>query len=279
MYGEAKTIAAVFVYEGGAGGVILCADTQITVPGLLNYPESKIQTTTANRDRVFFAYAGDTDFSKMIINRLGVVLKRGENKPNTRPYETLEREARKIHTEYYGLYPNHERYLDLQLLVVIRMAAGLGLYKIVGATCAPITAYECIGSGMVIARSVASNLYNRAMDRREAIHLASYVLGQAKKHSDGCGGRTQMIVIERPPECEPKGFRPVDPDLCEVLENDYQQIQERLRPVLIGTQYSGTPKDPKFNEDMRNLTKAIRSARRRRMVYGEAPPEPTEMSA
>src|SRR6266568_3076754 len=63
----AVTIAAGFRCSDG---VVLCADTEMSMPGWIKYPGSKVRFYKDLPFQVAFTFAGDAEFFEMVIEKL-----------------------------------------------------------------------------------------------------------------------------------------------------------------------------------------------------------------
>jgi hypothetical protein len=79
------TIAAGFQCSDG---VALCADTQITIPGVIKYPESIIRSSPDAPWKPFFVFAGDGLMAKMAILQFAACLQKAK-KESRWPVEAL----------------------------------------------------------------------------------------------------------------------------------------------------------------------------------------------
>ena len=216
------TIAAGFRVSDG---VLLCADTQLTIPGYFKYPESKIRVWDGDGETAFFAIAGYVDFSLMGINHLSVVLQKTPKDRSRR--EAIESECRTLYETYASLPPQGDFVLEMLLALQNEHVAQLS--KISGPSFTRIAEFECIGSGAFLARAIASELYDPQMTLKDATPMAAYILGMAKRHVDGCGGNSQILLIfDRTRSHE------IVPNLTiEVMEKAYTEFWRASRGLLL----------------------------------------------
>ena len=264
MSAQAMTVAAAFACQDGA---VLCADTQLTVPGWFKYPESKITVISKFKCRPFFVYAGDVDFSKMCIERIARKLADVLN-PSSASITLPAAAADLLKEEAITIYNQYRKFCQLQLLIALQGKVSVYLYKLSGLSVSPILSYECIGAGASIARSVASVLYESSMQVKETSFVATYALGQAKKHSYGVGGQSQVVMIYR------RGSRAPDYDLmteleANELEKGYESIQLALRPMLLSQAnlLGGESQEAEFKRQLQELVKVLRRERKVRGLH------------
>jgi 20S proteasome alpha/beta subunit len=234
------TIAAGFYVSDG---VLLCADTQLTIPGYLKYPESKIRVWTGQGEVAFFAFAGDADFSTMAINHFTSILQKTTKDGGRR--EAIESECRILYETYASLPPQDS--FVLQMLLALQTKHSVQLSKISGPSFTKVTEFECIGSGAYLARAIASELYSPRMSLKEATPMAAYILGMAKRHVDGCGGNSQILLIFN----RTSSYEIITNLEVEVMEKAYTEFWRASRGLLL--RY---PDISVTQEDFKKMTEA-----------------------
>lgn len=252
------TIAAGFHCKDG---VLLCADTQMTVPWLLKYPESKMGMLTKDiKNPLFFVYAGQKEFSHMCFSRLSNAATKAE-KENQDFEDVLAEECVRIHERFYPLYSDPNRQLELSLLIARhkKEEQKVDLYEVYGPSLARVSRYECIGTGMSLTKAIASDLYSPTMTLREAFSMAVYILGLTKTHIDGCGGESQIMLIH-----EKDGylrwwdlFGQLDD-----LEIAFAEFRKIIRPLLLA--YGNWIESGAEKEFLENLKDAVRKIKEQR---------------
>ena len=257
---EAMTIAAGFKCQDG---VVLCADTEMSVPYLLKYPASKMTIVPFLKSKAFFTYAGDELFSKMCIARLAARLRRLEGDDGLPVFTSLQQEALAIHQEYAGVLET-----PLQVLIALQGYEKVDLYQINEHSVAWVSSYTCIGSGMMVARASAEPLYKVSMSVKEVSFVAAYALGQAKKYGFGCGSQSQIVLIY-PRKGDPRFFTDEHYDFMlqaevERLEKGYEAITSALRALLLKRGSVFPKKDVAFEKSIKALVRTLRNEGRRR---------------
>ncbi len=234
-------------------GVVLGADTELTVPDYFKYPESKITVVAGLGERVFFAQAGDVHFSHMAIRRLSRRIK--EAKPTTllTTEDLIQEECRKIHSEFSGFG------YSLSLLMVLRLSTNAHLRRIDGPVLSAISSgLGYIGTGEIVSRGITEACFDPKMTVKEAAFVAAYVIREAKKHGYAVGGQSQVLVI--PDQGQWDYLQQSEIDLLEESFDESQRILGRLL-----TRY--TPmfqKSPEFDADMKELVRVLRKAHKER---------------
>jgi 20S proteasome alpha/beta subunit len=209
-------------------GVLLCADSQITIPAVSKYAEPKIGRLVGTEHAIFVTFAGDLDFSRMCIEILTEKLYDAD-RAGTDVIVCLRQEAQRIHKEYYGLYEGGAR-LELWMLAAIHTDK-THLYKVYGPSVSKIPEFEFIGCGQYLARAVVSNLYSPNMSLVEASLMAAYVLSQAKLYVDGCGGRSEIVRV-----FDTNAYSRMEAGEIEVAEKRYEDFLESNRTKLLRPQ-------------------------------------------
>jgi hypothetical protein len=91
--GNRLTIAAGFCCSDG---VVLCADTQYTVPETMKYPDSKLRMVPELHCLPFFVFCGDIDFQKQCVSSFTSALSEAEGN-GTNLHSALEQAVLKMH--------------------------------------------------------------------------------------------------------------------------------------------------------------------------------------
>jgi 20S proteasome alpha/beta subunit len=185
------TIAAGFRCRNG---VVLCADSRITVPNISKYEEPKIATLLGIAKAAFYTFEGDVGFSKMAIEMLAEKMHEAEVDGRSM-VKALRQEVLQIHKDYSNLHSGKEC-LYLSLLLAIQTGEDkIDLFRVEGPRVIKAGDTVFIGCGGIVASSAVSLLYDREMCVLEAARMAAMALLQAKTHVDGCGGRSEVVRI------------------------------------------------------------------------------------
>lgn len=192
------TIAAGFAFNGG---LILCADTLETVPGiskqwvpkLILNPVSLEGRDTPDNLMIAMAGAGDGAFIDKIVER-------GWNDTqNAQSFSDacvlLERSIKRTYKHYgqifqIGMMPTAE------LVYGIKMQGQSKLFAARGPVVNEATfGRSSVGAGYYMANFLASKMHQAALPGAQVLLLAAYVIFQCKEYVDGCGGDTQIAVL------------------------------------------------------------------------------------
>lgn len=183
------TIAAGFKCDDG---ILLTADTLITVPGYYKLAQSKIKRLHTNSCRAFFAIAGDVEFTARGLEIIEGHLNQAEASLEA-VKDALEIGCLDLCTRYRS-----QRDLFLQMIGVISVEGQQTEFvKINGPLVSPAGDYACIGSGEPLANFLITGLFSPKLPRELAVRLAAYVLFHVKRNVDGCGGATQFVHISQ----------------------------------------------------------------------------------
>jgi hypothetical protein len=188
---ESMTIVAGFCCNDG---LVLCADTQITVPGSMKYPESKIRVTPSLQSCPFFAFCDDMDYQKQCIPHFGDAIRDAE-KNHTSVIAALESKAIELHQTYYDLYVDPGEKLNANMLVSVRIDNRRRMFRINGPRVAPVDTLECIGAGNYLARALAGTYWSDGMSMHQTSIICAYILADVKKYVDGCGGDSNIAQL------------------------------------------------------------------------------------
>jgi 20S proteasome alpha/beta subunit len=210
-------------------GVVLCADTEVSIPGWLKFPGSKIRMNMKLPSQPVFTFAGDLNFCQMFINKLGPRLAMAA--ASTRePIAAIEEEALSIHHTFKE--EDYEAQSDLLLSLWTGKNPGKrDLYHIGHGIVAPVQ-QACLGAGQSIAQSIIAELFNSNMPMREACFVALHMLAEAKTYAVGCGKDSQIVCLGNNGGWE---LFPADPEYptIEELEASYARYKRLFRPLLL----------------------------------------------
>ncbi len=185
------TIAAGFCCSDG---VVLCADTQFTVPGGIKYPESKLRMIQEIKSVPFFAFCGDMDYQKQCLMHFSGAISGAEQEGKT-VLGALEAEALSLHTTYYDVYSDPNEKLNASMFVSVLVGGKRELYKIWGAKVSKVEVMDAMGSGRDVARALADSYWEPTNTMYRTALAATFILTDVKKYVDGCGGDSQIACL------------------------------------------------------------------------------------
>ncbi len=216
-------------------GVVLCADTQITVPGSMKYPESKLRMMAGSvKCAPFFAFCDDMDYQKQCIPHFGAAIQTAEQQ-KTSVIAALEAKAIELHQTYYDLYIEPTEKLNANMLISLHLDNRRKLVRVNGPRVAPVDMLECIGAGNYLARALAGTYWSDDRSMRETSLICAYMLADVKKYVDGCGGDSDIIQLDHNGSW--KKF-PAEDDYQQIedIEQAYRDWQYKMGPLLIDFQ-------------------------------------------
>lgn len=172
-------------------GLIICADQQITTPDF-KYYESKISQIplAPKKGKVVVAYAGLPDTMKVLMERLRDKLE-GQDKGTQQIKDDLK--------SVLDLVLSPESEDAHQLLFAFEEAGGFRLIKTRNKELYPVDVWDCIGFGDSALTRYLGAIFLESyvhLDLARAVPICAYMLKQAKKYVQGCGGPTDLIVLD-----------------------------------------------------------------------------------
>jgi 20S proteasome alpha/beta subunit len=182
------TITAGYKVESG---ILLSADTMYT--GGMKLYATKIKTTSLDGGKVAFALAGSEDCSLMLIQACEKALFRSSyNNPSIEQLEEV------ISSTLGRLFRKHDlQDHDAQFLIAVwTVKDGLRLLSTRKGIVVERDRYYCNGSGEYLANYLIEPAFRVDMSLREVIILATQTLAAVKAHDDGCGGQSELIVLQ-----------------------------------------------------------------------------------
>lgn len=216
------TVAAGYVCSEG---VILCADTQETVPGFTKTDTTKLVQFSTQGVNLVFAGAGNN--AVQIDETVWEVARRAEE---SSPSNATELNVC-VRERLLELFPKHsyprER-VEVDVLMAGQWPNETCLFRIADCNVAPVATHACLGSGLIL----GSQLFQRHYDHKNSLSAASivsiYVLHHVKRWVDGCGGKTDIAIV-------PKGGQIafMSSDQVEKLEKYCTSYDDAVKDLLV----------------------------------------------
>ena len=229
------TIAAGFVCMDG---VVLCADTQETIPGYTKNKTQKINMYMEQHFTVAITGAGDSEMiealSQHLISAATSKFTFSDRFYGHKAKLLMEGALVDFFTRFLLPYPHHER-PPVELLVAVQSFQNRYLYKASGNILRSLDpgvseGAACIGSGALLAKSLMERLYNPFLELADLVTIACYVTYQAKRWVDGCGGNTDLYVMT---DKYRMGVRSDDIEAMETLFARYDSLYDALLTASI----------------------------------------------
>lgn len=209
-------------------GVVLCADTEMTIPGWLKYPGSKLQLFNRPKCSPAFAFAGDAQFCKMFIQKLVARISLAE-RTGKDIYEAIEEESWKIHEKFRD--EAYERESSLIASMFNASAHERNLLDIYGGKVAWVS-QSCQGTGTASTRALVTELFSDSLTMSQTALLAVYLLAEGKAYGDGVGKDSQILMLSDEGWYSPFPISASERNLQEI-ENDYIRLKQLLKPVIL----------------------------------------------
>ena len=239
-----------------ADGVLLCADSQLTIPAYLKFPEAKIISMSGVKFSPCFAYCGDVAFSKDSIHRIGETIHTAEDDRNL--MRAIRGVAREIYLEQKLL--SREERETLELLVVMKRGSRFQLWHLRRLNLSPIQECIPIGAGMDMMYATAKPFYSPAMKLREASFMGAYALYLTKEYVDSVGKNSLIYLIFD------DGRRAVvTQEEIEELEQSFGEFRSASATVL--TECDGTAFGDGLNRLETKLREAFAKRERRELLF------------
>lgn len=259
--GKAMTMVAGFVCSDG---VVLCADTEMTIPGWVKFPGAKILIYNKLKCRAAFAFAGDEMFCVMFMDKLIRRIHSAE-KERKDVVTSIEDEALVIHQKFMGEQYEAEATLILSLWQGAEGKKRRRLYSIAQGIVQPVQKVSQ-GTGKPVTQGMFTELFSPDMSMNRTALFAIYLLAEAKIYGSGVGKDSQILLLEHSGGWWPF---PVDPYYSTIkeVEEDYIHLKRLLKPILVA--YSDLAIDESaFSVILGNFGKwAVNHRKKRRAAY------------
>jgi hypothetical protein len=243
--GKRLTIAAGFPCKDG---LVICADTQETIPGYVKTDTEKMRVIQSPLFNMVFAGAGDSDLIEMTVQEMDIAL--------TRDKVSAEWDIRKtLKTVLLDVFHNHilpdpdilpeDR---PELLIALQYDAATLLYKTKGTKFRQLYSAECVGRGVILAKSLTAQLFDSGMPLSQGSLVALYVLRQTKRWVDGCGGNSDVLLLSD----RNRAIERISTADVTTLESHFDEFNGCIYPLLIATA-DRLASDAEFKEVMRQF--------------------------
>jgi len=263
--GRAKsvTLAAGFSCNDG---VVICADTEMSIPGFVKYPESKIRVYSKLKTKPVFTFAGDTNFCGMYMHRIAKTIRDNESKKLGQLEQAILDEARAIHTEYST--DDYEQCSTLIMSLWWPSIKRRYLYELSRGVANCIKGVSCCGTGVAVTTGMMRELFSAHLSTQEVTLLAIYFLAEAKAYGDGVGKDSEVIVLHNSGSIEYFREHPCSLEIKEI-EEDYLILKRHLKPILAAlSNVSITPEA--FADKLRDFSMLISAHKNKRQATYES---------
>jgi hypothetical protein len=223
------TIAAGFCCSDG---VILAADTLITLPGGGKTYRSKLFTINEGESSDL-TYAGDEPFVLELINKLQQNVPRRSGDAFLKAVKGIYRQ---LWREHYIEPPKAEK-TYAHILITLRMNNSICLYCAYAHHFYPVNTYAVLGIGEDRGESLFKPLYRVGMETYEASYMAVYAFQKVKKYTEGCGGETEVRFISPRNQhvslTRFANFAVLPERTSREIEEDFDVFDKAMQPVLL----------------------------------------------
>jgi len=251
-----------------ADGVVLCADTEMTIPRWLKYRDSKIRMYGRGKLKCqpVFAFAGDAHFCGMFMDKLARRISGAETKGEPL-LPAIADEALLIHQKFAReSYENNSR-LILSLLGGAEGKRRRYLCEIFGGVVS-LVPRSCQGSGVSVTQSMVTELFSPDMPTRQAAFFVAYMLAEAKAYGYGVGKDSQILLLFDSGRWALFPDDPYYPSL-EQIEGDYIRLKQLLKPVILAYSDIGV-NEAEFQRILADFSKYTATHRQKRSAAYQA---------
>jgi hypothetical protein len=232
-------------------GLVLCADTQETIPG---YTKTDTEKTVVLRFPLYnlaITGAGDGDLIEMLGEEILEALLLEKTGPAILPIvTTLKKTLVRVFNDHVASYPvsQYDERPTATLLLGLQVHSATLLYKSSGTLLRRLRVAECVGTGLALGKSLIDRLYTPSMSLSHTGLVALYTLRQAKRWMDGCGGNSDILLLSNT-DC--KTTR-IPTEQIRELEEHFDEFDKAIRPVLISCA-DGATENKSFDQVMKTF--------------------------
>lgn len=220
------TAVAGFIFDSG---ILMCADTKHTYSGQMKLESTKIFSSShPNGINSAFGIVGSVDYARMAMQECEAALS-GLSRRNTKAKirAVITRVLRDICRE------PHEAF-EL-LLAIYSPTNGLAMFKTRDGAVCELRGYECLGSGSYLGHYLVRDQYQR-LGRTNAsldgiLFLSVSALTNIKNYDDGCGGRSEFVVLRRDGTMSDVVSFDISPPSRAAMEKDSPEFRKLLKDL------------------------------------------------
>lgn len=180
-------------------GVVLCTDSQETI-GAMKFDAPKLVTkpdvgSEDDQVRMLFAGAGDGPFIDKLVEGMWKSAISGPDMHCEKILQRIEDRNLEIHDKYWRVYPKEDRPLAHILFAILTDDSNPRLFRAMGPIINEVESYAFVGYGLELGTFLAENFRPDTVDIEEDVSAALFILENAKKYVDSCGGDTQIAAL------------------------------------------------------------------------------------
>ncbi len=179
-------------------GIVLCADSQETIGELkIDVPKLLIRPSNGSDNdniRTVFVGAGSGPLIDKLADELWKAAKQSGGESLSDAIGSMQDCLLEWHRKIISAY-TPQRKPEAELLIGICCKDGFGLYKSVGPIINKVESYEIVGIGEILGKYLSDQTYRHAGSLYELTMIGLYVVANANKYVDGCGGDIHLAWI------------------------------------------------------------------------------------
>lgn len=181
-------------------GVVLCADSQETIGALkLDVPKMVVRPSVGEADdrvRMAFAGAGDGPFIDKLTEKMWAAAEAGPGMSMEEIFSRIEDANIEWHRRLWEPYGAGSR-PEAEILIALYAERKVNLYKATGPIINELDDYGFVGVGTELGSFLAERVRSGFDSLEENVAVCVFILENAKKYVDSCGGETQLAVLMR----------------------------------------------------------------------------------
>jgi len=248
------TIAAGFVCTDG---IVVCSDTEHTTTTSISKKRRRKIFDIRPQVRDFVVTgAGDSRLIRRVAEDLERVFRGQVDLYADDVRSRLEEILAQIHNKHiFAFYkPTDPNCPSVQILVAIRDGKQeLRLFSSQETVVTMVDDYEVLGTGADLGDFIADSFYEPNQHVSVVKVIALYMIGQAKRYSQHCGGDTHIYIVDKKPV---KGTVWAAWDESEII----REFQTELKPILLGCRDRNITNE-EFESALARFVKGVRDIR------------------
>jgi hypothetical protein len=255
------TIAAAFPCRDG---LVICADTQEIIPGYVKTDTEKMRVMQGPLFNMVFTGAGDSDLIEMTVQEMDIALKKSKGSGEWDIRVALKSALLDVFNKHILPDPDILPEDRPELLIALQYDAATLAYKTKGTKFRRLHSAACVGRGIILAKSLIARLFDSKMPLSQGSLVALYVLNQTKRWVDGCGGKSDVLLLSD----RNRSIARFPTNEVESLEKHFDEFDEYVRPLPIAAADRNLPHDH-FDELMKQFGINMLSLRAKFMEFEE----------
>jgi hypothetical protein len=240
-------------------GIVLCADTQETVEGVVrrNVPKLELRPSAdifiENEPHAIFAGAGDSDLIENLIDRIWTAM---TNK------STLDDMIQGAQEELFEAYAQLSSAYQVGYLPEATFLIGVWcpphdveLIRVRGPVLVRRIPLDAIGCGTILSTYITNRLAWHKSSFSEVVPACLYMLDEVKNYVEGCGGDTHLATLRYDGKIEFLAHQTIEENVIKIREIEH--IGRDIIAISLGQDCS----DDMFQEAMNDYAKRLKEVR------------------